>query len=148
MGISYVFPSEKLLELVPADCDTVQKTRDFIKKWVTEYIAMRRNPKTYKKLTDGSWDIDVLNDMMFSFWVLTPVETTHPQKNALKEKGIIYKCNCPNFAHYYTCKHCLAVGLWKKEITVPTRFSTTTVGKRKAPAGASLMKRTKCMVID
>ena len=72
----------------------------------------------------------------------------HKQKTALFSKGIKYLCNCPNYNHYHVCKHALAVGLVKQEITVPTRFSTNTVGKRKAPAGASLTKRSKCLVID
>ena len=52
------------------------------------------------------------------------------------------------YNHYHRCKHTIAVGLWKKEICVPIRFSTETVGKRKASAGASLHKRSKCLVID
>ena len=86
--------------------------------------------------------------MMFSFWTLVPISANHMQKEALSEVGIVYECNCPEFNHYYRCKHCLALGLFKKEIKVPDRFSTETVGKRKAPAGASLSKRSHCLKID
>ena len=40
------------------------------------------------------------------------------------------------------------MGLTKGLAKVPDRFSMATVAKRKAPAGASLSKRSKCMVID
>ena len=148
MGNLLVFPSEDLLNKIPSTEDTVSKIRAYIKVWCNEYIAMRRNPKTFKKLTDKSWDLDVLNDMMFSFWVIEPIASDHLQAIALKEKGILYTCNCPEYNHYHRCKHTIAVGLWKKEICVPIRFSTETVGKRKASAGASLHKRSKCLVID
>ena len=128
--------------------DTIEKKRDFIKTWAKEYASMRRNPKTYAKLINGDWDLDILNDMMFSFHVVTPIADSHPQKATLAAVGIRYACNCQNFNHYHTCKHAIAFGLFKKEVTVPARFSTETVGKRKAPAGASLSKRSKCLVID
>eukprot|EP00966_Prymnesium_polylepis_P163153 3770867-Prymnesium_polylepis.1 len=38
-----------------------------------------RNPGGYYKLYDGTWNFDVLNDMIFSFFVLTPIEE-HKQK--------------------------------------------------------------------
>jgi hypothetical protein len=117
-----------------------------IKVWANDYMSMRRNPTGYHKLL--KWDIDTLNDMMFSFWLIRDVPATHPQKAALEEVGICFECSCPQFAHYNICKHVLSVGLWKGKATVPTRFSTVTVGKRKAPAGARLNKRSKCMVID
>ena len=147
LGNSFVLPSVKVLSLIPEDCTQVADQRKFLKTWATEYIAMRRNPKTYKKLIDGDWDIDILNDMMFSFWVITEI-TEHKQKECLKEKGIVYTCNCPQFSHYYECKHSLLVGLWQKKVCVPVRFSTATVGKRKAPAGAKLSKRSRALVID
>ena len=34
------------------------------------------------------------------------------------------------------------------QVEVPTKFNTDFVGKRKAPAGASLSKRGKCLSID
>ena len=148
LGASFMFPSEHLLELIPKEKTTAAQRVAFIKTWANEYAAMRRNPKGYYKLTDGSWDIDVLNDMMFSFHVLTKVPDDHIQQKTLAEAGILYTCDCPNFAHYHVCKHCLAFALFKKETAVPLRFSTDTVGKRKAPAGASLSKRTRCLVID
>ena len=83
-----------------------------------------------------------------AFWVLEPIRRYHKQYEQLKEIGICYTCTCPEFQHYYRCKHCLAWALHKKECTVPTRFSTATVGKRKAPAGASLTKRTKALMMD
>ena len=136
------------MELIPKEKTTAAQRIAHIKAWANEYAAMRRNPKGYYKLTDGSWDIDILNDMMFCFHVLTKVPDDHIQKKTLAEAGILYVCDCPSFAHYHVCKHCLAFALFKKETTVPLRFSTDTVGKRKAPAGASLSKRTRCLVID
>ena len=50
----------------------------------------------------------------------------------------------------YVVKHVLAWGLFRNPeiVKVPVRFSMETVGKRKAPAGASLTKRSKCLVVD
>ena len=64
------------------------------------------------------------------------------------ECGICYTCSCPRFGHYFECKHVICCALVKKETKVPIRFSTVTVGKRKAPAGASLSKRSRCLVVD
>ena len=102
----------------------------------------------YQKLNDGTWDFDTAADMMFSFWVLSPVPKWHPKREELAEVGIKYMCNCPQFNHYHVCKHVIALGLHRGEIAVPVRFSTTTIGTRKAPAGASLKKRAKALVVD
>ena len=91
---------------------------------------------------------DVLMDMLFSFWVLKPIPDDHPKKELLRENGITFSCTCPHYNHYHCCKHCVALGLFFKTIQVPARFSTVPVGKRKAPAGASLTKRGKCLQID
>ena len=117
LGSSFVIPSEHLLSLIPEDSTQVADQRAFLKKWAMEYIAMRRNPKSYYKLTNGEWDFNILNDMMFSFWVVTEI-TEHKQKEGLKEKGIVYQCNCPQFNHYFECKHALLVGLWQKKVCV------------------------------
>jgi hypothetical protein len=45
-------------------------------------------------------------------------------------------------------QHVLAWALHKKEVTVPARCEAKNVGKRKAPAGASLSKRTRALIID
>ena len=71
-----------------------------------------------------------------------------PNACDLGEAGIMYMCSCPRFGHYHRCKHALAYALFKKESKVPTCFSTATAGKRKAPAGASLSKRSRCLMID
>lgn len=84
LNASYVFPSEKLIAMIPDTLTTVKEQRVYIKTWSVEYIAMRRNPKTYNKLTDGSWDLDILNDMMFSFWALSEI-TEHPKLEALRQ---------------------------------------------------------------
>jgi hypothetical protein len=145
---TFVLPSEKLLETMPEGCDTIDKKKQYIKRWSNEYIAMRRNPRGYYKLTDGSWDFDILTDMMFSFWVLTPIDPEHQQYHALLEAGIAFTCNCPQFNHYFQCKHCLALGLFFQKIKVPDKFSDQPVGKHKAPAGVSLKKRGHCLAID
>ena len=46
--------------------------------WVKEYIGLMKNPSSYHKLTDGSWDFDVFVDMCFSFWTLEPITSAHP----------------------------------------------------------------------
>ena len=107
-----------------------------------------KNMDGYKKLTDGSWDFDVFMDMIFSFWVLKPIPKSFPKHEELLECGICYTCTCPAFNHYFVCKHSLALGLINKKTKVPTRFSTQTLGKRKAPAGATLRKRTHALEID
>ena len=146
---AYVFPSEKLLEdHLPSDADTIEAKRTFIKTWAKEYTGLMKNPTGYQKLKDGSWDFDILNDMMFSFWCLRPVPTGHPQRDALAAVGIPYLCTCPRFMHYHVCKHSIAYGLHTKMCKVPLRFDETNVGKRKAPAGASLTKRSRCLQVD
>ena len=148
-GGKFVFPSEKLLEdHLPATATTVEQKREFIRKWVNEFTAMMKNPTSYYKLTDGSWDFDILMDMMFSFWVLRDIPDDHPQADSLKAAGITCLCSCPRFQHYHTCKHAIAWGLYTKAITVPLKFDATNVGKRKAPAGASLTKRSRCLEVD
>ena len=115
---------------------------------------MMKNPKGYHKLVngnqdkDGSWDFDTLMDMLFSFWVLRPVPDDHPQLEGLRAQGITYMCSCPRFQHYHYCKHAIAAGLHFKTVKVPLRFDARSVGKRKAPAGASLTKRSRCLTID
>ena len=149
MGGSFIFPSEKLLDdHIPADCKTVDEVRTHIKQWAAEYRNLLKNPTGYYKLTDGSWDFDILVDMLFSFWVLTPIPTSHKKYFALREVGIVYTCTCPQFNHYHVCKHCVALAIYKKECGVPEKFSTVTVGKRKAIAGVALSKRGKCLQID
>ena len=63
-----------------------------------------------------------------------------------------YECSCPAFQKkgvcIRVCKHAIGYGLFKKQVSVPLRFSVATCGKRKVPAGASLSKRTKCLEID
>ena len=87
-------------------------------------------------------------DMMMAFWTLTPISEDHPRCAALKAHGIMYPCSCPQFRHYHVCKHVIAFGLHQKTITVPLRFSSVAIGKRKAKAGASLSKRSRCLQID
>ena len=77
IGESFCFPSEKLLESMPDDKKTVQERRDWIKVWVKEFVAVQKNPGGYYKLTNKDWDFDILNDMLFSFWVLAPIPATH-----------------------------------------------------------------------
>ena len=172
-------------------------------KWVTEYRAMMKNPTSYKKLTDGSWNFELICDMLYSFWELEEIEATHPRKKELTEAGICFYCTCPQFHHYHECKHSLvtrshqqcththaldplsrthslapatrshslslslsrdaprpsplrraptlssqALGIITKKTTIPTRFSAAAVGKRKAPAGAVVRKRSGALVVD
>ena len=79
---------------------------------------------------------------------LSSLAYDHPRRSALLEAGTAYTCTCPKFLHYHSCKHTIAFGLHNKCVKVPLRYDTTTVGKRKAPAGASLTKRGRCMAID
>jgi len=145
----YIFPSEDLLQNhIPEDADTVDKRRQHIKKWVTEYRAMMKNPTSYKKLTDGSWNFELICDMLYSFWELEEIEAIHPRKKELTEAGICFYCTCPQFHHYHECKHSLALGIITKKTTIPTRFSAAAVGKRKAPAGAVVRKRSGALVVD
>ena len=149
MGAVYVFPSEKLLEdHLPPDADTVEAKRRHIKTWAKEFASLVKNPTGYYKLTSGEWDFDILMDMMFSFWVLRPVPPDHKQLDGLRKMGITYMCSCPKFQHYHYCKHSIAAGLHFETIRVPLKFDQTNVGKRKAPAGASLTKRSRCLQVD
>ena len=140
LGFKYgeylIMPSENLLKNhMPDDCDTVTKKRDHIKVWAKEYINILKKGPKYTKFNDGSWDFDVACDMVFSFWALHETPEGHPHRAVLQEHGIAYRCNCPNFNHYHVCKHSIALGMQFKGVKVPTKFSTVTMGKRKAPAG-------------
>jgi len=146
---SNILPSEAMIKNhVPNTCDTVAKKRDHIKKWAEEFRGVCKNPGGYAKVVNGEWDFDILVDMIFSFCVLTPIDEKHPQYKRLKEIGIVFKCSCPRFQHYHFCKHSLAWGIHTGEVCVPLKFSTAPATKRKAPAGASLSKRGKCLQID
>ena len=35
----------------------------------------------------------------------------------------MYTCSCPQFQHYYFCKHAIGLALYRKEVTVPVQFS-------------------------
>lgn len=103
---------------------------------------MNKNPKGYKKLTNGDWDFDVMMDMVFSFFTIKKVPASHPkvchraprthrirartrahalapavymQAELLLQAGIAYTCSCPRFMHYYYCKHIIAFGLEQKK---------------------------------
>ena len=109
-----------------------------------------KNPSTYYKVHGpNSWDFDTLVDYAYSFWILEQIKPEeHPHYAPLAKVGIVNKCNCPQFLHYHWCKHAIGYALYDEEVAVPTRFSTLTVGKRKAPEGAKPSKRTHCLAID
>ena len=91
---SFVFPSCRLLEPkskgghMPDDADTTAKKIAALNTWGKEYMQLIKKKNKYEKLHDGSWDLDVLLDMMFSFWVLHPIEATDPRSRMLLEAGI------------------------------------------------------------
>ena len=144
-----IVPSENLIkEHVPDSCKTADEKRAHIKVWAKEFSQMLKKGSKYSKFHNGEWDFDIGADMMFSFWLLHEVPTKHPHRQALFENGIAYRCSCNNFTHYHVCKHSVALGMIKKGIKVPTRFSAKPMGKRKAPAGASLRKRSRALEID
>ena len=91
---SFDFPSCRLLEPkskgghMPDDADTTAKKIAALNTWGKEYMQLIKKKNKYEKLHDGSWDLDVLLDMMFSFWVLHPIEATDPRSRMLLEAGI------------------------------------------------------------
>jgi hypothetical protein len=109
---------------------------------------MVNNPKSYYKLIDGSWDIDILNDYMFSYFILTPIPSDHPRHGELLEAGIAYTCTCPQFNHYFVCKHAIMVSLHMGAVKLPDKLNMAHTGKRKAPAGAKASKRGNCLDCD
>ena len=148
MADSVVVPSKQLISSIPKNLTTFGEKKTYIKTWAREFSGMCKNPAGYKKLVDGTWDFDTAMDMAFSFWMVTPLDVAHPKRDMLHNNGIFYTCTCPRFQHYFTCKHVLFVAMHEKQVEVPTKFNTEFVGKRKAPAGASLSKRGKCLSID
>lgn len=54
----------------------------------TEKHQLVKKGNKFTKLHDGSWNLDILLDMMFSFWVLTPISDTNPRNRMLIEAGI------------------------------------------------------------
>ena len=116
IGEKFIYPSEKLFDDIPPEKSSIEEKRAHIKVWAQEFSGMMKNPKKYKKLIDGSWDFDVLMDMVFSFWVLSPIPEDHTKKEVLAEAGMVYSCNCPRFMHYHTCKHVLALGMYNKAV--------------------------------
>ena len=148
MGDKIVVPSSKLLDACPGK--TVTERRTNMGNWVKEYVSLMKNPGGYYKIHGPqSWDFDTLIDYAYSFYVLEPIDpATQRHYNALKSVGIAYKCNCPQFMHYYNCKHAVGWALYNNVVQTPNVFSTQAVGKRKAPAGAKPGKRSQCLVID
>ena len=107
---------------------------------------MRKNPGGSRYVHgDASWDL--LIDYAFSFWTIEPISPFHPSAAELAKQGIIYKCNCPKYTHYHTCQHALGYAIFKSEQRAPAEFSTAIVGKRAAPAGATLSQRGHCLSI-
>ena len=147
-GGSFILPSKELLKHIPKSLTTMGERKNYVKTWANEYKGLSKNPSGYKKLHDKSWGFDEVVDMAFSFWTVTPIPEEHPKCAELRGVGILYTCTCPTFQHYFTCKHVLAVAVHNKQVVVPTVFNSDFVGKRKAPAGASLSKRGKCLKID
>ena len=67
-----------------------------------EYIALMKNPTSYHKLTDETWDFDVFMDMCFSFWTLAPITSSHKHvrtaiSNPHSHKSVRHSC----------CRHAL-----------------------------------------
>lgn len=143
-----ILPSTEVIKLLPEALTTVHDQLIHMRTWIVEFRDLYKKPKTYTKLTDGSWDFNVTVDMLYSFWVLSKITDAHPRHLLLKEAGICYECTCPQFQHYYYCKHCLVAGMANDGVTVPLRMNTTAVGKHKAPAGAKLRKRKHCLQVD
>lgn len=85
---------------IPASVTTIAGQRNHIATWAREFKGIVKNPMGYTKLVDGSWDFDVLMDMLFSFWVLKPIPEDHPKKELLRENGITFSCTCPHYNHY------------------------------------------------
>ena len=59
------------------------------------YIQLVKKGNKYEKVTDEKvakdlqqWDLTTLLDMMFSFWMLTPITDTDPRSERLREAGI------------------------------------------------------------
>ena len=56
------------------------------------YIQLVKKGNKYEKVTDENddqqWDLTTLLDMMFSFWMLTPISDTDPRAERLREAGI------------------------------------------------------------
>ena len=89
---------------------TWKEKKTFIKNWAAEYVALVKNPSGYYKLFDGSWDFKYMNDCIFSFFTLKRIDENHPRFAELLDIGITYTCTCPQFLHYYVCKHSLCCG--------------------------------------
>ena len=145
----FVFPSTVVLkDQMPADCKTTDEKLGHLKTWAKKFIALVKKPRTYNKLANGDWDFEVLSNMVFSFWIVKEITGAHPRAQLFAEAGIVFECSCPQYVKKAVCKHCVGYGLFTKRVKVPLRFSATVAGKRKAPAGATLSKRSKALEID
>jgi hypothetical protein len=94
-----LIPSTTLVrDHIPESCDTVAKKQEYIKVWSKEFLDLYKKQGKYDKLTksvaNGGWDFDLLNDMIYSFWILTAIKEDHPKHKMLKEAGIAY-ARCP-----------------------------------------------------
>ena len=146
MGDKVIVPSEQLIAKLPGT--TVSERRQNMNIWVKEFVSMMKNPGSYYKVHGpGAWSFDTLMDYIHSFYIIEPIPITHRHMSALANAGIVYKCNCPDFMHYHVCKHAIGYAIEQSKTTVPTSFSTATVGKRGASPGAKLAKRGKCLAI-
>lgn len=147
MGNDLVIPSERLVRTLPGS--TTAEQRQNISVWVREFIAMSKNPGAYAKIHGPhAWDFNVMMDYAFSFWVIKKIPTSHPMVFELAREGVGYTCTCPQYMHYHVCKHSLGAAMFLDKKTPPVQCSRVPVGKRSAPAGATLQARGHCLAID
>ena len=55
-GDRIIVPSEKLMDAIPEDLNTIGDKRTHISKWAKEFTAIMRNPGGYYKMQPGSAD--------------------------------------------------------------------------------------------
>ena len=77
---------------------------------------IRSNPAKHA----GDLSFVAYKEWAFAFFVLTPVPK-HLQRK-LHGVHLYFKCTCPQFLHYYACKHSLCVGLASGKMKVPPEF--------------------------
>ena len=125
-----IIPSSELFfKLKGAARRNVPKLAKSVKQALKSYVEVATKGDKAKCL-EGLNIFSAL-DVMASGYHITPL----PLSKDCTDHPIVFQCSCPQFWHYFKCKHALAFALYKGKATVPPEYDTSALGVRPKPGG-------------